>query len=224
MGMSNEMYFRKFVAQKAIPASGHFVPAQDAPTFTDDDIKTIAEKQFAWLQKQPEAKGARFWSYEITDKADETKDKIVCRGNMVSVSWGPGIGIGSSTIPPGNLKQSDAPVLWSASGSVHTDSGYGVKLHAEDGTYMELEKNANFPQGTSEYPRGTVNYSFGHPPSHFKEQSLVRGDTEESKAAYAEGCVLKTDIEPTRYPPCMDQRKGQSCILVGQKLRVRFIN
>jgi hypothetical protein len=223
-GQKRETYFRKFVAQKGVAAVPAFqMPARDPPQFTDNEIKTIASSHFTWLLTQDEAENEAFWSYEITDGSNTANDKKICNGNLASVTWAPGVGIGSSTIPPGYLKQSDARILYSVAGD--------VKKHGEDGTYIKQE--ANFPAGTTRYPTGTVNYSFGHPPSHFMQSQIVRGTTQASTETYDKGCVLKKqsassqeNIAPARYPPCdaYSGRNSKSCSAVGAALGVRFIN
>ena len=223
-GTRVEKYYANFWAQKATAPNAFFknnpTPGKAAPTFTDDEIKGYAKKHFEWLESQPFSKNQDFFSYETTDKTTG-RPMLVCKGFMVTDTWIPGHGIGASSIPKGDLKQAEAPVLYGVLGS--------KPKHAEDGSYIEIETGAPLPAGATKYPAGTVAASWGYQPSAYTFQSVVRGEQPDDADTkkYDEGCELKPGARAGKINPCVGNSSGRqgdfSCTTVGRKLGVRFL-
>jgi hypothetical protein len=70
----------------------------------------------------------------------------------------------------------------------------------------------------------TINYSFGHPPSHFVKTQIVRGSTNASKKACEKGVF--SNIAPARIPPCgpSSGRKSKSYTVIGLIMVVSFVS
>ena len=215
---SREIYFRKFTAQKGVAPHAFNKQGEEPPTFTAAEIKDMAMAHFKWVTNQDEADKPEFWGYQMKGRSGPKEDKWVCTGNMVSVTWSMGVGIGASTIPPGYMQASyNAKIL--------SKQLKGDKLHAEDGTYIEIEENAKFPAEAEKYPQPTINYSYGYPPSSFVSTQVVRGTNDE---AYGKGCLLKhvdgKDVDPVYVPPCsLFSGRSKSCTAIGEALGVEFV-
>ncbi|KAH6702799.1 hypothetical protein BKA61DRAFT_581931 [Leptodontidium sp. MPI-SDFR-AT-0119] len=76
------------------------------------------------------------------------------KGMVVSLTFAPDIGFGLGTIPGDALTESRAPVLFKVLGK--------ERMHAEDRSYEEIEKEAKFPATTTQYPQGTINEQTGN--------------------------------------------------------------
>ncbi|PSK46432.1 hypothetical protein B9Z65_5400 [Elsinoe australis] len=174
------------------------------PPMTDQQVTDRAKGQYQWLQDQ---------NLPPNTYKDTASGQTKCTGQMVSSTFVPGVGCGSSTNPRGNanqINQKDAPVA-NAALKPSTD-----KPHAEDAANAVVEKNDKNGVITGPaYPPGSKSASWGHFPDDYEEKDgtfqLKKGPDGQPVPSHA-------------YPPCqgvMDGSRKPSCTTVQGRLGIQ---
>ncbi|KAH9208125.1 hypothetical protein DL95DRAFT_415062 [Leptodontidium sp. 2 PMI_412] len=104
---------------------------------------------YGWKRNRPPK-----WQYKKLTAGGGGTFEWKAKGMMVSLTFAPDIGFGLGTIPGDALTESRAPVLFKVLGK--------ERMHAEDRSYEEIEKEAKFPATTTQYPQGTINEQTGN--------------------------------------------------------------
>lgn len=207
--------FSNFVKQSA--PSAFFNKPNEATssgtTYTVMELKAFAGLSFEWVMQQDEAKKYAFWQYVNEEnqkvKGWETKQdsKLWTLSNpMLAISYSPGTGLGLSTVVNEWLKKGSAPILERALGTTNA-------MHAEDGSWEELEKKGNPGPGDTanpaRYKPGTITVVVGYKKSDY---TWVKGV----------GWKLNAGATPSIIPKCSQNfgSRTKSCSTVATTLGI----